>query len=269
MPSNTYSTICARNPDMKPTLETTFTPADFEALTTRDLRAAVCVVFDVLRATSSMLAALQAGATAIVPAAEIAEALELYRQRPEVLLAGERQGLRIRASQTGGVDFHLGNSPREFVPERVRGRTIVMTTTNGTRALRACAGAGAVLIASFLNLAATAGWLRQRAPEQLILVCGGTFEQTALEDVLAAGALADAVWDLFATGQVSDAALMARQLFNQGRHDLAGAVAQARNARRLLANPELCADVPFCIALNEIPLVAGLHQRDCIMPWPA
>ena len=85
--------------------------------------------------------------------------------------------------------FDLGNSPREFTREKVAGRTIVSTTTNGTRALRACAGARNVLAAAFVNLESTARWLESARPERLVVVCAGTFDETALEDVLGAGAL--------------------------------------------------------------------------------
>src|SRR5262245_15426629 len=138
------------------TLEVLFTPADFAGLKQRDLADTVCVVFDVFRATSSMIAALANGATAIVPVSEIPDALEFRRRDPQTLLAGERDGVRILAAQTGGIDFDLGNSPREFVREKVAGKTIAMTTTNGTRALQSCARAKQVLIGSFLNLRATA-----------------------------------------------------------------------------------------------------------------
>src|SRR4051812_1670351 len=94
------------------TLEVLFTPAEFAVLPQRNLAGAVCVVFDVLRATTSMVAALGNGADAILPVSDIPEALEVARQHPGVLLAGEREGLRIRAALTGSVDFDLGNSPR-------------------------------------------------------------------------------------------------------------------------------------------------------------
>jgi len=118
-----------------------FTPAEFEALSKRDLSKSTCVVFDVLRATSSMVTALANGAEAIIPVSEISEALEIKRKDPQVLLAGERDGLRIEANLTGSISFDLGNSPREFTKEKVTGKKIVITTTNGTRALRACAHA--------------------------------------------------------------------------------------------------------------------------------
>ncbi|HMC26688.1 MAG TPA: 2-phosphosulfolactate phosphatase, partial [Verrucomicrobiae bacterium] len=129
---------------MTATLEVILTPAEFGPLRERDLSQTVCVVFDILRATTTMITALANGADSIIPVEQIGEALEVRRQRPNVLLAGERDGVRIRANQTGGIEFDLGNSPREFSAEKVQGKTIVMTTTNGTRALRACATAKTV-----------------------------------------------------------------------------------------------------------------------------
>ena len=136
-------------------IEVLFTPVEFRGLSTRDLSRTTCVVFDVLRATSTIVTALAAGAAGVVAMGEIAEALAWRSRRPDVLLAGEREGLRIGATLTGGVDFDLGNSPREFTTAVVAEKLIVMTTTNGTRALRACAGAAGLLAGSFLNLAAT------------------------------------------------------------------------------------------------------------------
>src|SRR5438105_57373 len=148
-------------------IEVLFTPADFAPLPQRDLSKATCIVFDVLRATSSMVTALANGADAILPLETIEEAITWRKKDRTILLAGEREGLRIRADLTGGIEFDLGNSPREFTGDKVRGRTIVMTTTNGTRALRACAKAQTVLVASFLNLNATVEMLRRDVPEEL------------------------------------------------------------------------------------------------------
>src|SRR5437763_16641631 len=119
-------------------LEVLFTPADFAGLRSRNLSDTLCVVFDVFRATSSMITALANGASAIIPVAEIPEALAVRQKDPTVLLAGERDGVRIRAHLAGGTDFDLGNSPREFTREKVSRKNIVMSTTNGTRALRSC-----------------------------------------------------------------------------------------------------------------------------------
>jgi 2-phosphosulfolactate phosphatase len=254
-------------------LEVLFAPAEFALLPQRDLSQTTCVVFDVLRATSTMLTALSNGAAAILPVAEIGEALEVRRQDPQVLLAGEREGLRIGSALTGGTPFDLGNSPREFTAEIVRGRTIVTTTTNGTRALRACASAQAVLVGAFLNLRATAKAIQQRAPRQLLIVCSGTLDQAAYEDVLAAGALCDLVWPLYGQGPVADSAHMARRLFRLAENDLAAALAQSRNGRRLLEQAQLHDDVPFCARRDVLGLAAelgadGLVRTSQVLPAP-
>src|SRR5208282_4843445 len=158
-------------------IDAILTPAELPALAKRDLRETICVVFDVLRATSTFVTALHNGAKTIIPVGEISEALAILQKQPDVLLGGERNGLRISAQ---GIDFDLGNSPREYTPEKVRGKTIVSTTTNGTRTLRACTGAKTILAASFLNLSATVEFIKKIQPAQVLLVCAGTRENTAL-----------------------------------------------------------------------------------------
>ena len=240
-------------------LEVLLSPAEFAGLGHRDLSQTTCVVFDILRATTSMVTALANGAEAIVPVAEIPEAVELRRQRPEVLLAGERDGLRIRAQQSGGVDFHFGNSPREFTADKVQGKTIVMTTTNGTRALRACVGARTVLVSSFLNLRATYQFLLEQRPAHLILVCAGTFDEPALEDTLAAGAICERIWSVYSNGHIADSAEIARRIYPLMQFDLAGALKHARNGRRLQSNPELRGDVWFSVQRETYSLVVEMR----------
>jgi 2-phosphosulfolactate phosphatase len=240
------------------TLEVLFTPAELAALPNRDLGGTVCVVFDILRATSTIVTALANGAGAVIPVEEISEARAWRERQPGVLLAGERQGVKIRGGRSGEPDFDLGNSPREFTPEIVRGRTIVTTTTNGTRALRVCRKASVILVGSFLNLGATARRLRQLAPKNLLLVCSGTGEQAALEDALAAGALCELLEADFAGGRTADSAQMARELHRKLGGDLPGAMRLSANGRRLLALPELRADVDFCLQKDTLNLSAGL-----------
>ncbi len=240
-------------------IETILTPVELPALAQHDLRATACVVFDILRATSTFVTALHHGAEAVVPVSEISEAVALRQKQPNVLLAGERDGVRIRAAQSGGIDFDFGNSPREFTPEKVRGKTIVSTTTNGTRALRACTGAKAIFAASFLNLQATADFLVRGNFNELLLVCAGTGEGVALEDVLAAGALADLL-----AGQLSDAAAVARQTFLRSKSDFATTIASSSNGRRLLSIPELHDDVAFCAQRDIFDLVAVMDAEGCL-----
>ena len=244
---------------MMPTrLEVIISPLEFVSLRKRDLSQTVCVVFDILRATTSMVTALSNGAQAIIPVEEIAEALAIRQQRPEVLLAGERDGLRIRGELSGGVEFDLGNSPREYTAQKVQGKTIVMTTTNGTRALRACAGAKEVLVGSVLNLRATYTRLQEQRPPHLILVCSGTFDEPALEDILAAGAVCERIWPVYAGGHSSDSAEIARRLYPLLQFDLLGVMKHSHNGRRLLANPDLRNDVWLCVQRETIAFAAEL-----------
>jgi 2-phosphosulfolactate phosphatase len=266
----------------KMTIETILTPAELPALTRRDLHGTVCVVFDILRATSAFVTALQNGAKEIIPASEIPEAVAVRRERPDVLLAGERNGVKIQKGHGRSADippeiqkkgdtwagwpfdhspfdFDFGNSPREFRPEKVRGKTIISTTTNGTRALCACTGAKIVLASSFLNLAATAKFLNQSPSEEILLVCAGTGEGLALEDVLAAGALAGLVG-----GDYSDSTEIAARTFLSAKADLPAAIASSQNARRLLAIPELRADVAFCAQRDIFKIVAAMNADGAI-----
>ena len=270
-------------------IDAILSPAELPALAKRDLRDATCVVFDVLRATSTFVTALHNGAKAIVPVSEIAEALALRQKQPDILLGGERDGVRIRASQTGGIDFDLGNSPREYTPEKIRGKTIVSTTTNGTRALRACAHAQTVLAASFLNLTATAQFIRWLHPAQIVLVCAGTRENIATEDVLATGALGEMLIRCGETTgepkgeqnpqrsgsrvrsphqnaayEFSDSVETARNAWRKAKSNLFEVVSEAENARRLLAIPELRDDVAFCLRPDVYNLIAALGRDGAI-----
>ena len=257
------------------------TPDGLPALRQRDLNGSLCVVFDVLRATSTFVTALQHGARQVIPVSEISEALAERKKDPAVLLAGERDGVKISAAQTGGADFDLGNSPREFETEIVRGKTIVATTTNGTRALNACQGAHTVLAGSFLNLAATARFILKNPAQRIVLVCAGTGSQAALEDVLGAGALCER---LLASGEafaLADSAVIAWRAYREiesakpamltqsvrtARGDarptnaeesmLAEVMGGTDNGRRLMAIPELRADVAYCAQTDVFDLVA-------------
>jgi len=240
-------------------LEVLLTPADFALLPKRDLSNAVCIVFDILRATTSMVTALHNGAEEILPVSEIPEALALAKKNPGALLAGERDGLRILAAQTGSVDFNLGNSPREFTPENVRGKKIIMTTTNGTRALQSCKHAKRVFAASFLNLTKTAEHVQKISAKEIFVICAGTFEEAAYEDTLAAGAICDLLWQQHQTN-ATDAAHIARQIWLDAKNDLPTALQHSRNARRLLSRPDLSQDVPFSIQRDTVDLVAELKE---------
>jgi 2-phosphosulfolactate phosphatase len=153
------------------------------------LRGGVAVVVDVLRATTVMVQALAAGCEAVIPCGEIDEALLIAASLPSgtALLAGERRGLPIE-------EFDLGNSPGEFTPEVCREKTLVMTTTNGTRAILASLEAERVYVAAFSNLRATSDeisvqFLKKDHGRSVHIICAGTEGHISLEDSLVAGAL--------------------------------------------------------------------------------
>lgn len=149
-----------------------------------ELKGKTVVVIDVLRATSTICCALDAGAKAVIPCLEIEEAWRIAEQfsPDEVVLGGERGGLPIEG-------FDLGNSPDEYQPESVSGKSLVFTTTNGTRAMRHCRQAARVLIGSFLN--ASAVFQELVTLEEVHIVCAGTEGQYSRDDVLMAGLLVE------------------------------------------------------------------------------
>lgn len=145
----------------------------------------VAVVIDVLRATTTMTFALAAGATAILPCREVEEARATAdgMRAGKVVLGGERDGRPLPG-------FDLGNSPAEYTAARVRGMDVVLTTTNGTRALLAAAAARRVLLAAFVNFSAVCEQLKaEKRPVHI--VCAGNQGRLALEDTLCAGGLVD------------------------------------------------------------------------------
>ncbi len=246
-------------------IDAVLTPAEFPSLAARDLSGTTCVVFDVLRATSSMLTALHHGAEAVFPVSEIPEALALKQKRPELLLAGERNGLRIRKELTGSIDFDFGNSPRDFVRERVAGKSIAWTTTNGTRALQACARAEMILLGALVNLGSASELLDTLRPRHLLLVCAGTFETAAFEDIFAAGALIEKLLSGKKEDGLSDSARVAWNSFRQTA-DNNVLVASSLNARRLMANPDLAPDVQLCLARDTVPLNASMLEDGSVRP---
>jgi 2-phosphosulfolactate phosphatase len=237
------------------------------------LRGGVAIVVDVLRATTVMVYALAAGCSAVIPCAEIeqAEAIAAGFPQGSALLAGERQGLPIPG-------FDLGNSPSEMTQEVCRGKTLVMTTTNGTRAILASLEAERVYVASFANLRATSNeilveFLKKDHCPSVHIVCAGTEGHISLEDSILAGALtsnvaeiADAIpeWKV-ASLFGNDEALMVVcqwlevQRFLQKR-SLSSLLGLGRGGKNVGAIG-LVTDIEAASLLNVFPLVAKL-QRD-------
>ncbi len=233
------------------TVDVVLTPAEIDHLPERDLSGTSCVVFDVLRATSSMITALAFGAEKIHPVRTVEEALALKEQWPDAILGGERHGDRIPG-------FDIGNSPLEY-REGVAAR-IITTTTNGTIALRACEHAREVLVGALLNLDALAHTVRSAS--DLLLVCAGTFRDPALEDILAAGMLCVRL----PGSELTDAALTAVALFQQHQPDISAALEVGRNGRALLAKKRQ-EEIQWCAQVSRFHLV-GTLTRGVVVPLP-
>jgi 2-phosphosulfolactate phosphatase len=149
-------------------IDVLFTP---DGLTLAEVQGRTVFVIDILRATTSMCAAMSSGAKAILPVASTEEALRLAQTigGSDALLAGERRCVRIEG-------FQLGNSPLEMTEARVKGKTLILSTTNGTRALLACQGAGAVYLACAGNhsLAAERAHEAMQGDGKVLVVCAGS-----------------------------------------------------------------------------------------------
>lgn len=207
------------------------------------------VVIDLLRFSSTTCAALAAGATAVHPVAGPEPARARARQLGAVL-GGERECLPPPG-------FDLGNSPADYDAAAVGGRPVVLCTTNGSRAVEAVAGAGRVLIGALVNAEATARALVEGGAEHVLLVCCGSRDRVALDDVAAAGCLAGSL-ALMAGAEPDDGARTAVAVFDTWRHDLGGLLARSLSGRRLAA-AGLQRDLEFCRGVDTVPLVVELR----------
>ena len=217
------------------------------------------MVIDVLRASTTIATALAHGAAAVRPVAGIEEARGLAAVLGAgTLLGGERGGVRIPG-------FDLGNSPLEYTPDRVAGKTIVITTTNGTAALHACREAREILVGSLVNRTAVADEVRRLAGDSVTvhLVCAGTDGEITAEDVLAAGAILDA-----AAGSVEALDESAREAVAFFRRVAAavdvqsGLVAEFRRSPggSNLIDLGMEADLPVAAAIDSLAVVPRLDR---------
>jgi 2-phosphosulfolactate phosphatase len=229
-----------------------------EALPTpADVAGRVVVVIDVLRAATTIVEALAQGARAVVPFAEVDEAVAAARQygRDVVRLAGERRGRVIPG-------FDAGNSPREMRPALVAGRTVLMTTTNGTGALLATHGAWRTFVGTFANLTVTAeAVVRElRDGRDGLLVCAGQDRHVALEDAACAGVIAARVTRALPELRLGDAAQTARRLAVAYEADPGTLADDAAHARALAADG-FGDDVAWCLTVDRHDVLATFVDR--------
>jgi 2-phosphosulfolactate phosphatase len=238
-------------------LDVAFLPSLF-----REAEPYVCVVVDVLRASSSLVVLVDRGVDEVLLASSIGEARRLARERPQYLLCGERGGLPPRG-------FQYGNSPVEFAALELAGRRAILCTSNGTRALARAAAAPLALVGALLNASAAGRAAAEAAAAQglgVAVVCSGDEGGTAfsLEDALGAGAVVDAILGLGREAprlELSDAALAALTLYRAHQGQEQAALRASSHARDLEALG-FGEDLSFCARRDAFAAVPYLQRDD-------
>lgn len=227
-------------------LEICFTPAAFDAHADSE---AVVVIIDVLRATSSICTAFANGVREIIPVATVEEAREMKARG--FLLAAERDGFVL--------DFaDFGNSPFNFTTEKVKGKSVAYSTTNGTGIMKQAAECHDVVIGSYLNLSALCRWIIEQ-DRKVVIVCAGWKRRFSLEDAVCAGAMAERLLESGRFTTICDSVHAATDLWNAAKSDLAGYIEKAAQRSRL-REKGLDDCIPYCHTFDVtdvIPVLSG------------
>lgn len=235
----------------RPRLEVCVSPALLHLYDTRD---AVVVIIDIFRATSTITAALHNGAKCVIPVASVDECIALGEAIPGSITAGERDGRVAEGLQHG-------NSPSEYPPEFVAGRTLVLTTTNGTRLLHMIQGASGIIIGSFLNLEKVCDYL-SAANKNVLLGCASWKDRFNLEDTLFAGAVVSRIGQAFNIN--CDSARAAKHLYDCSGGNFIEFLRDSSHYRRLSAFG-LEADMEYCATPDLHPVVPVLNGREIVI----
>ncbi|MDF2881182.1 MAG: 2-phosphosulfolactate phosphatase [Clostridiaceae bacterium] len=168
------------------------------------------VVIDMLRATSVITTAIANGCTAVIPVLTIEEAFEIAnRDRNKYILGGERRAVKIDG-------FDCSNSPLEYTESRVKNKTVVMTTTNGTRAIKGCHGAKNIIIGAMINSKAVANRVTA-LDNDITLVNAGTYGEFSIDDFICSGYIIDCILKIAPHIELSDVAKTAHYIYNENK----------------------------------------------------
>lgn len=222
-------------------LEVCFSPA---LIHLHDITGSIVVVIDILRATSSMCVALHHGVKSIVPVSGIEES-RAYKEKG-FLIGAERNGEMLDG-------FDLGNSPFSYMDEKVKGRDVALSTTNGTQAITAAKGAYQIVAGSFLNLDVLSTWLATQN-RSVLLLCSGWKNSFNLEDTLFAGAVAEQLEPHFGLNKMRDAVIAAKHLYSLAKNDMYGFLAESSHRNRL-EKLNIEKDIEYCLTPNQAPVV--------------
>ncbi len=230
----------------KKLIEVCYTPADYEYFKGRF---DIVVVIDVLRATSAICSAIHNGVNSVIPVSTIEEA-KAYQDQG-YLVGAERQGEIV-----DGFDF--GNSPFSYMKPELKGKDIVLSTTNGTRAINIAKDAPTVVIGALTNLEFLCDWLIKQNKSVLCL-CSGWKDKFNLEDTICAGAIAEA---LLKTGKFTsdeDTSVAAKYLFLAAKDNYFGFLKSSSHRRRL-KRLNLNEDIKFCLTPNQMDVIPILRN---------
>ena len=212
-----------------------------------DVRDKTVVIIDILRATSCMTTAFAHGIKSITPFAKLEDCIAMKAKG--YFTAGERDGKKVDG-------FDLGNSPFEYMEEKLKGKKIAFTTTNGTQAIAKAIEAREIIIGSFLNLSAITSHLLA-SDNKVLLVCAGWKGKVNLEDTLFAGAIVDKVKDHIEPD--CDAPLAAQHLYSMAKNDMVGFLGNASHVKRL-AKLNIHKDIEFCMTPDQYTVVPILRE---------
>jgi 2-phosphosulfolactate phosphatase len=232
-------------PATLPRLEVCFSPALFPIY---DTAHTIVVIIDVFRATSTIAAALHNGAASVIPVASVQECIKVGAQVSNSITAGERDG-----KIADGLAY--GNSPSEYPPTFIKGKNLVLTTTNGTRLLHMVQGASLIITGSFLNLSATCDFLL-RQKQHVLLACAAWKDRFNLEDSLFAGAVAARIHNHFMVN--CDSVRAVQHLYNQSGGDFENFLIDSSHYRRL-SSYGLQDDLKYCTTPDLHPVVPILQ----------
>jgi 2-phosphosulfolactate phosphatase len=240
-----------KNGALRPTIYTVLSANEEPPVILGDTVA--CVVIDVLRATTTIVAALAAGATAVYAVSDIDKASSLRDNLRAsgiaALLGGERDGFRVEG-------FDLGNSPLEYSEGVVTGKAVVLSTSNGTAAIEAMSTAPNLLVTSFVNMKATVEFIRNRNGN-IVLCCGGKNGRMSREDTTCAGGIVDGL--LGKNPGLDDPSTVALDLYELNKNDLVEMIGSTEHGR-YLKTIGFEADLRVAGAVNAFPLVVGRRE---------
>ncbi|MEA4882681.1 MAG: 2-phosphosulfolactate phosphatase [Clostridia bacterium] len=223
----------------------------------KDLARLLVVVVDVLRATSTISTALANGCEEVIPTESIEEAIKIARgyARPDYVLGGERRGVAVEG-------FDLGNSPQEYTPEKVAGRKVIITTTNGTRAIKEYSGAREIFTACFLNADAVFDACAACPDSDVLIVCSGQDGRFCMEDTICAGLLASRFGRELGA-DVSDAARAASILYERCEASIETELFRSEHGA-YLAGIGFEQDVTYCSQRSVMSVVPKVYDRRVI-----